>query len=226
MRVYDIVFERGGLTSLIGLAACPGLVLILSMPWAGRVADFFRFPWRPTPLAFLISVVTFAAAHAINRGGTVELLPRLQRRQLLSLPFQVLIAQVLIIPYIVSSAVLTSSGHVSSLWHVWGYTFVLDLSLAVASFHTARWCIRRGMATFFPLVGLVTAIVGVPLALGLVVRPLRAIALLSPPYAVFRMATTGLGVGDAWLVFLVPGILAVIAFVAGLRMNDRGGVYA
>lgn len=226
MRTYDLVFERGGLASLVALAGCPGVVLILSMPWAGRVADFFRFPWRPTPLAFLISLVTFAAVHALNRGSGVELLPRLQRRQLLSLPLQVAIAQVLVVPYVVSSSVLTPSNRIATLWEVWCYAFVVDLALAMGSFHVARWSVRRGVSPFFPLLGLATAVAGVPLAVGLAVRPLRAVSLLSPPFAVFQMVATSLVGANVWVAFVVPGALAALGFVAGLRMTSRGGIYA
>lgn len=221
MKLYDILFARGGLASLVALAGGAGIALILSMPWAGRVADFFRFPWRPTPLAFLIAMSTLAAVHAITRAASIELLPRLQRRQLLSLPLQVAIAQVLVIPYVVACGVLTSASRATMLWEVWLYMLVVDLALAAAAFHVARLSLRHAIGVFFPLSIFAAAVAGVPLALGLPMDSLRPVALLCPPYTVFQMATTGLGKADSLIAFLVPGTAALFLFVAGLRQSSR-----
>jgi hypothetical protein len=165
---------------------------------------------------------TLAALHAISRGGTVELLPRLQRRQLMSLPFQVGLAQILVVPYVVASTALTSAGRVAMLWEVWLYVLVVDLALAGAAFHVGRLSVRRAVSVFFPLAGLAAATVGVPLALGLPFGSLRPIALLCPPYTVFQMATVGLDKTEVLLAFLVPGAAALVFFVEGLRQTSRG----
>jgi len=221
VRLHDIFFSRGGLASLIALAAGSGAVLILSMPWAGRVADFFRFPWRPTPLGFLIAMGFFAAVHALNRGGTVELLPRLQRRQLLSLPLQIVFAQLLVVPYVVTCIVLTAGTHVSTLWLAWAYTAVVDFALSAAAFHVGCHSVRRGVGVFSPLFAVAGAVFGIPLAAGLVFAPLRPVALLCPPYAIFSMITTGLHGAELWFAFLVPGGLGTVLFLRGVRQTAR-----
>ena len=221
MRFDDVFFSRGGIVSLVSLAVGSGAVLILSMPWAGRVADFFRFPWRPTPLAFLIAVGFLAALHAVNRGGTVELLPRLQRRQLLSLPLQVALAQLLVVPYLVVCVVLTSETRVSTLWLVWVYTAVVDFALSTAAFHVGCLSVRRAVGVFFPLLALTGALFGIPLTLGLLFAPLRPLALLCPPYAIFSMITTGLRGAELWLAFAVPVGLGALLFLWGLRQTAR-----
>ncbi len=221
MRHYDVFFARGGLASLVILAGGAGIVLVLSMPWAGTVGDFFRFPWRPTPVAVLIAVSFFASLHALNRGGTVELLPHLQRRQLLSLPLQVVCAQLLVVPYFVACAALTTPSHVATLWEVWAYIGVVDLALSFAAFHVARQCGRRAVGAFFPLLGLAATAFGLPLAVGLPVVSLRAVALLSPPYAVFSLLSTGLRGTGVCLAFAVPAGAAAWLCLSGLRQTSR-----
>jgi hypothetical protein len=221
VRSYDFFFSRGGLAALVALAVGSGAVLILSMPWAGRVADFFRFPWHPTPVAFLIAMAFFAAVHALNRGGMVEHLPRLQRRQLLSLPLQVVFAQLLVVPYVVACIVLTSEARVSALWLAWAYVAVVDFALSVAAFHVGRQSIRRAAGVFFPLLALAGVLFGIPLALGLLFAPLRPAALLCPPYVIFSMITTGLRDAELWLAFLVPAGLGTFLFLKGLRQTAR-----
>ena len=221
MRLHDIFFSRGGLASLVALATGSGAVLILSMPWAGRVADFFRFPWRPTPLAFLIALGFFAAVHALNRGGAVELLPRLQRRQLLSLPLQVVFAQLLVVPYVVTCIVLTSGTRVTTLWLAWAYTAVVDFALSAAAFHVGCQSVRRGVGVFPPLLVLTGVLFGIPLAVGLLFAPLRPMALLCPPYTIFSMITTGLRGAELWLAFLVPAGLGTLLFLWGMRQTAR-----
>jgi len=221
VRSDDVFFSRGGIASLVSLAVGSGAVLILSMPWAGRVADFFRFPWRPTPLAFLIAVGFLAALHAVNRGGTVELLPRLQRRQLVSLPLQVALAQLLVAPYLVVCVVLTSETRVSTLWLVWVYTAVVDFALCTAAFHVGCLSVRRAVGVFFPLLALLGVLFGIPLTLGLLFAPLRPLTLLCPPYAIFSMITTGLRAAELWLAFAVPAGLGALLFLWGLRKTAR-----
>jgi hypothetical protein len=221
VRFDDVFFSRGGTASLVSLAVGSGAVLILSMPWAGRVADFFRFPWRPTPLAFLIAVGFLAALHAVNRGGTVELLPRLQRRQLVSLPLQVALAQLLVVPYFVVCVVLTSETRVSTLWLVWAYTAVVDFALSAAAFHVGCLSVRHAGGIFFPLLALLGVLFGIPLTLGLLFPPLHSLTLLCPPYAIFSMITTGLRGAEPWLVFAVPAGLGALLFLWGLRQTAR-----
>jgi hypothetical protein len=221
VRLYDLVFARGGTASLVSLAGGAGAVLILSMPWAGKVADFFRFPWRPTPTAVLISVAFFAAIHAFNRGGTVELLARLQRRQLLSLPLQVLFAQLLVVPYFVACAILTPGSRVLMLGVIWAYIGTVDLALSLAAFHVGRWAARRGAGVFLPVFVLGAATFALPLVLGLLVAPLHPAALLSSPYAVFSMLTTELRGAELGLAFGAPAALAAVLLLVGLRQTAR-----
>ncbi len=221
MSFYDILFGRAGLASLVVLAGGVGATLVLSMPWAGRVADFFSFPWRPTPLAFLISILGLGAVHAMVRGGAVEHLARLQRRQLAWLPVQVLVAQTLIVPYVVTASVLTPASRVGILWEAWAYILIVDAALAIWAFHLSRLCLRRRIGALLPLLGFGVLVSGVPLAVGLPFSSLRSVALLSPPYAVFRLAIAGLSAPEFLLAYLTPGALAALGFIAGLRRVGR-----
>jgi hypothetical protein len=77
------------------------------------------------------------------------------------------------------------------------------------------------VGVFPPLFAVAGALFGIPLAVGLVFAPLRPVALLCPPYAIFCMITTGLHGAELWFAFLVPGGLGTVLFLWGVRQTAR-----
>ncbi|MCI0478937.1 hypothetical protein L0Y59_00115, partial [Candidatus Uhrbacteria bacterium] len=130
MKTHELFFGRGGYAATLALLIGTGLALVLSMPWAGRVADFFLFPWTPTPAAFFFALAVLGAVHAMNRGAAVEPLPRTRRRQLLSLPLQVSLVHALVLPYVAICTVLVPTRHAGLLWMAWAYVGLVNCTLA------------------------------------------------------------------------------------------------
>jgi len=212
VKPYTLFFDRGGYVACLAFLIGTGLALVLSMPWAGRVADFFLFPWRPAPTAFFLALAAFGAAHAVNRGAAVEPLPRIRRRQLLSLPLQVTLVQVLAVPYVTVCTILLPSRHAGHLWMAWGYVGLVSIAVAAVAFRLASRALRRGRSPFFPLLAFLFAYYVLPLLFELAPGTFRAAALVSPAAALWHM----LAGGESWMrllfSFLVPFGLGLIVF--------------
>ncbi len=222
MRPHSLLFSRGGLASALALLLGSGAVLILSMPWAGRVGDFFLFPWRPSPLAFLLGLAFFLAVFAANRGSAVEPLPWTQRRQLASLPFQVLFASILITPYVSLGTVLLASKK-SVLWLAWAYLILVSLFIAVGAFQIERTCVRRGLHSFFPRAGFVAVYFGFPFLALLFRAPASDLASISPVILLWRLLTPPTAAQWGWALAVPVAGTAWIAWRAmrGIRKEHH-----
>lgn len=221
MRLQALFYSRGGYAATLALLAGSGVTLILSMPWAGRVADFFLFPWRPTPIAFLFALAAFGAIHAVNRGAAVEPLPRIQRRHLLSLPLQVALAQVLVLPYVAVCTVLFPSGNVGFLWLAWAYLGLVNVALAALSFVVSVRCFRRAVHPFMPLLLCVAVCSFLPLFLHFAPDPVRVAALLSPAEVVWRLLNGPVPGGRLLLSFVAPAAVGLALILVSLRRIGR-----
>ncbi|MDD4903975.1 MAG: hypothetical protein PHX77_05715 [Candidatus Bipolaricaulis sp.] len=217
MKPYTLFFDRGGYVACLAFLIGTGLALVLSMPWAGRVADFFLFPWRPAPTAFFLALAAFGTAHAVNRGAAVEPLPRIRRRQLLSLPLQVAFLQTLVLPYVTVCTILLPSRHAGHLWMAWGYVGLVSVAIAIVAFRLSSRAFRHGRSPFFPLLAFLCIYDFPPLLLELAPEPFRAAALVSPAAALWHM----LAGGEPWtrllFSFLVPFGLGVVVFLFAHR---------
>ena len=223
MKNYELLFGRGGYAAALALLIGTGLALVLSMPWAGRVADFFLFPWSPTPVAFFFALAAFGAVHAMNRGAAVEPLPRVQLRQLLSLPLQVSFAQALVLPHVAICTVLLPARHAGVLWAAWGYVGLVDIALAILSFRIIARCFHRARHPFFPLFFAACAYYFVPLLFELAPDPVRTAALLSPAAALWTLLGTDEPWGALLLSFLVPFVFGLTLWVATRRRISKEG---
>ena len=168
-------------------------------------------------MAFFFSLALLGAIHAMNRGAVAEPLPRIQRKQLHSLPLQVGFAHALVLPHVAICTVLVPARHAGLLWMAWGYAALVSVVLAVIAFRIAIRCFRRAHHPFFRLLLAACAYELLPVPFVLAPGPFRRIALVSPVVALWGMLSTGQP-WDALLVsFLVPLILALILFLATQR---------
>jgi len=223
VKTHELFFDRGGYAATLALLIGTGLALVLSMPWAGRVADFFLFPWTPTPVAFFFALAALGAVHAMNRGAAVEPLPRTRRRQLLSLPLQVSLVQALVLPYVAICTVLLPARHAGLLWMAWAYVGVVNITLGVISFRISARCFHRARHPFFPLFLVACAYNFVPLLFEFAPAPARTAALVSPAAALWTMLAGDAPWGALLFSFLVPFSLGLGLFlVTRSRVSKEG----
>lgn len=210
MRYHSIVFRRGGLAAYSCLVLGCGVVLMLSMPWAGRLGELITFPWRPAPITFFYAHLLLTCILALNRGAAVEPLYRLRVHTLISLPLQLLFALALVLPYLVFMRVLTPESQ--TLIPLFAAYVTLEGTLfAGLSFLVELVCLRRGVTSNLIRQAVAAAILGLPL-LGLLAPPsARWIALASPAYALWRL-NVGVGWGEALVIFALPAAVAVVAY--------------
>ncbi|MCX6094259.1 MAG: hypothetical protein NTY63_05470 [Candidatus Bipolaricaulota bacterium] len=223
MKTHDLFFGRGGYAATLVLLIGAGLALVLSMPWAGRVADFFLFPWSPTPAAFFFTLAALGAVHAMNRGAAVEPLPRTRRRQLLSLPLQVSFVQALVLPNVAICTVLLPARHAGLLWMAWGYLGLVNVALGVISFRISARCFHRARHPFFPLLFAACAYNLLPLLFQFAPGPVQMAALVSPAAALWTMLAGDETWGALLFSFLVPFALGLVLFVLTRRRISEEG---
>ncbi len=223
MKTHELFFGRGGYAATLALLIGTGLALILSMPWAGRVADFFLFPWTPTPVAFFFTLAMLGAIHAMNRGAAVEPLPRTQRRQLASLPLQVSFVQALVLPGVAICTVLLPARHASLLWMAWGYLGLVNVALGIISFRISARCFRRARHPFFPLLFTACAYNFLPLLFEFGPGPVRTAALVSPVAALWRMLAGDEPWGALLFSFLIPFALGLALLLLTRRRVSKEG---
>ncbi len=221
MRTSDLVFGRGGYATALTLLIGTGLALVLSMPWAGRVADFFMFPWSPTPVAFFFVLAALGAVHAMNRGAAVEPLPRIQRRQLLSLPLHVGFVQALVLPHVAICTILLPARHAGLLWMTWGYVGLVNVVLAIVSFRVSARCFHRGRSVVFPLCCVACAYYAFPLLFEFAPEPFRTAALVSPAAALWSMLAGDESSGALLWSFGVPALLGLALFISTRRRVSK-----
>jgi hypothetical protein len=220
VKPQTMLFARGGSAGLFLTLAGLGVVLILSMPWAGRVADFFTFPWSPSPLAFFLGMLVLAAVHAANRGAVVEMLPQMLHRQVAFLPIQVLLLHLTLLPYVAACRALVLASDFVSLWLAWLYSMVVSVAVAAGAYHLSLSRFQRGRHAFFPILFAIAAYFLVPLVL-LAIPPLADGFIISPfggLLTILHGARTGLLVG----IFLIPSVGATLLVATALarRMKE------
>jgi len=210
VRFHSIVFRRGGLAAYACLVLGCGVVLMLSMPWAGRLGELITFPWRPAPITFFYAHLLLTCVVALNRGAAVEPLYRLRVHTLVSLPLQLLLALVLVLPYLVFMRVLIPESRTFIPLFA-AYVTLTGTLFAGLSFSVELVCLRRGVPSNLIRQATALAVVGLPL-LGLLAPPAaRWIALASPAYALWRL-NLGVGWGEALVAFALPAALAAATY--------------
>jgi uncharacterized membrane protein len=217
VKAFPLFFDRGGYAAALALLIGTGLALVLSMPWAGRVADFFAFPWSPTPVALLFALALLGTVHALNRGAAVEPLPRVRRRQLSSLPLQIGFVQALVLPHVAVCTVLVPARHAGLLWMAWGYVGLVNVAFAVVAFRVSARCFRLARSPLFSLLLIASAYYLVPLLFEFAPGTFRVAALVSPAVALWTLLAGEASAGQLAFSFLVPFGLGVVLFVSARR---------
>lgn len=216
MRLHGILFRRGGFAAYLGLVGGCGLVLMLSMPWAGRVGELISFPWHPAPITFFVAHLLLTCVLGLNRGAAVEPLYRVRLHTLASLPLQLLLGLAFVLPYLVFMRALTPDSQVS-IPLLAGYVTLVGVSFAGLSFALELACIRRGVGSGLLRAGCAAAILGLPL-FALLAPPgaLRWLTLLSPVAALVRL-NAGPSAAEAVVALAAPVLLAAAAFLVSWR---------
>ncbi|MEW5826149.1 MAG: hypothetical protein AB1778_04900 [Candidatus Bipolaricaulota bacterium] len=213
MNAAEVFLGNGGYGALLGFLATSGLALVLSMPWVGRVGDYFLFPWRPSPLPFFVVLGFLAPLYAAQRAATIHWLPRRQRLHLLSLPLQVAGALFLSAPLVLTSAILAPGNSRRPLLAL-AVVLVGSAAVSIEAFAAARACFRRGLATAPAAWSVALAHALLPMV-ALVSPTARFLAALSPLGAALAAlrGPTALELGFT----LVPALLATITAVLVLQ---------
>jgi hypothetical protein len=224
MRFHKLLFAHHGVSIYGLLVLGSGVVLMLSMPWAVRLSELILQPWRPIPLPFYLMHLALSSLTALAIGAAAAPASR-ELQQFSTLPailVRVVFGQILMLPLVAYSRVLVP-GSAAPLIGAAAFTLLTAILVAIVAARIESMCAHRGKPSvsfryLFLFIYMAVPIVGLafrsPIA--------RAVALISPGQALWRMITGSLATYEWLIAFSIPGAVILWAILSSLKQSQGG----
>jgi hypothetical protein len=215
VKARETLTEMGGWGVYVCLLLFCGVALIFSMPWATYVRELQSAPWRPSAVVFFFTYAMMMSIVGLNRGAALAEHGRVQWRRIAKVAQHIVLAQILVSPYLVHVRVLLP-GKEATIALLALYVTVLGLFHGLAAHQLEASSAERGRESFVLRYGLTALFFGLPMLGLLAGKRLEWIPLLSPFGAV-----AGLLHQVSWARYLVPFLPPVVLGAAVLVMTAR-----